>query len=289
MRLPTHSALTGLALCLAFTAFTAPALAADDPMALPAPSPLARVMQTVGVAEATVEYSSPAVRGRTIFGGLLPLGELWRAGANAATKLTLSQDAKVAGKDVSAGTYAVFIIPAKDQWTFILNKNPNQGGTDNYDEKLDQLRVRIKPDKAPKTERLTFVFTDTTDDTTRLDMLWADTRLSVPIAFETAKTAQSNIDAFTALASRKFANAARHAADNGKDVDAALRYIDMSLGLQTTWYNTWIKADLLSRKGRYAEAYPLAEKAYELGDKEGKGFFYRDQVKKALADWKAKQ
>lgn len=289
MRLPIHSTLSGAALCLALTAFSAPALAADDPMALPAPSPLARVMQTIGVAEATVEYSSPGVKGRAIFGGLLPYGQLWRAGANSATKLTLTQDAKVAGKDVPAGTYAVFIIPAKDQWTFILNKNADQGGTNDYDEKLDQLRVRIKPDKAPKTERLTFVFSDTTDDSTRLDLLWAETRLSVPIVFETAKSAQSNIDAFTAMASRKLANAARHAADNGKDVDAALRYIDMSLGLQTTWYNTWIKADLLSRKGQYAEAYPLAEKAYELGDKDGAGFFYRDQVKKALADWKGKK
>lgn len=289
MRLPIHSTLTATAFCLALTAFSAPALAADDPMALPAPSPLARVMQTVGVAEATVEYSSPAVRARAIFGGLVPYGELWRTGANAATKLTLTHDAKVAGKDVPAGTYAVFIIPAKDQWTFILNKNAEQGGTSGYDEKLDQLRVRIKPEKAPKTERMTFLFSDTTDDSTRLDLVWADTRLSVPITFETAKSAQGNIDAFTTMASRKLANAARHSADNAKDLDAALRYIDMSLGLQTTWFNTWIKADLLSRKGQYAEAYPLAEKAYEMGDKEGPGFFWRDLIKKALADWKGKK
>ncbi|MCB9729560.1 MAG: DUF2911 domain-containing protein [Deltaproteobacteria bacterium] len=277
------------ALCLALSAVTAPALAADDPLPLPALSPLARVMQTVGVSEATVEYSSPAMRGRAIFGGLLPYGELWRTGANSATKLTLSQDAKVAGKDVPAGTYAIFTIPQKDQWTFILNKNPDQGGTGQYDEKLDQLRVKVKPEKAPKRERLTFLFSDTTEDSTRLDLVWGETRVSVPITFDTAKLSQSNIDSFATMASRKLANAARHVADNGKDLDAALQYIDMSLGVQQTWFNTWIKADLLARKGKYAEAYPLAEKAYAMGDKDGPGFFWRDQVKKALEDWKSKK
>jgi hypothetical protein len=289
MRLPLSTPLTATAFCMALTVFSAPAVAATDPLALPAPSPLARVMQTVGVAEATVEYSSPAARGRAIFGGLLPYGELWRAGANAATKLTLTHDAKVAGKDVPAGTYAVFIIPAKDQWTFILNTNSEQGGTGQYDEKLDQLRVRVKPEKAPKRERMTFIFSDTTDDSTRLDLVWAETRLSVPISFDTAKSSQANIDAFATMASRKLANAARHAADNAKDLDAALRYIDMSLGIEQTWFNTWIKADFLSRQGKFAEAYPLAEKAFEMGEKAGPGFFWRDQVKKALEDWKSKK
>src|SRR5579883_1337608 len=107
-----------------FSAVAALALSAAPAFAdleLPRPSPLARVSQVVGLTEIAVEYSSPAVRGRKVFGGLLPFGELWRTGANSATKVSFSKDVLVAGKPVPAGSYALFTIPNEKSWTVILN------------------------------------------------------------------------------------------------------------------------------------------------------------------------
>ncbi|MGM0574801.1 MAG: DUF2911 domain-containing protein [Myxococcota bacterium] len=269
-------------------AMAGPALA-EEGLKLPELSPLARVMQTVGVAEVTVEYSSPGLRDREVFAddGLVPFGKLWRTGANAATKLTLSHDAKIGGKDVPAGTYAIFTIPGEDEWTFIVNENADQGGTRSYDEKLDQARLKVKPQEAPKRERLTFLFSDTTADSTRLDLVWEETRVSVPVEFPTAKYAKSNIGDYATGASRALVDAARYFADHD-DMDAALEYVDASIAVKRTWFNTWIKASFLADTGDYAAAYPLAQKAWEMGEK-AEVFFYRDQVKKALEEWKDKR
>src|SRR5437763_17077101 len=89
---------------------------------LPRPSPFAKVTQTVGYTDITVDYSSPGVKGRKIWGNVVPYDKLWRAGANLATKVTFSRDVTFAGKPVAAGTYAFFLIPTKGAWTVILNK-----------------------------------------------------------------------------------------------------------------------------------------------------------------------
>lgn len=272
-------------LALSLVGVAAPASAK---LKLPAPSPLARVMQTVGIAEITVEYSSPGVKERQIFGGLVPFDKLWRTGANAATKITFSHDVMVAGKAVPAGTYAVFTIPSAKDWTLILNKNAQQGGTRKYDKKLDQVRVKLTPTKLPeKRERMTFVFSDTKSDATRIDLEWDTLRLSIPVTIPTQKYALAAIDAHTAGAMRELASAARYHADHTKDLDKALAFIDMSIAVKRDWFNVWLKADFLAQKGEHKKAYPLAEEAWKLGNK-AEYFFWKDRVKKALDEWKAK-
>ncbi|MCA9540233.1 MAG: DUF2911 domain-containing protein [Myxococcales bacterium] len=256
---------------------------------LPALSPHARVEQTVGVTTIAVDYSSPAIRDRKIFGGLVPFDTLWRTGANGATTIEFSADVTFAGQAVPAGKYAVFTLPGASKWTVILNKNPNQGGTGSYDEKLDQVRVHVDPAAAPKRDRMTFLFSDTTDASTQLDLEWETTRIRVPITVDTPALARANIDRFVSSSSRGLANAARHFADEVKDVDRALALIDASLAVEQTWFNTWLKADFLSRKGNYKAAYPLAEKAHEMGQKNPGGYFYKDRVEAALKDWKGKR
>lgn len=127
----------------------------------PAPaSPPATVSGKIGAAAVTVTYSSPAVKGRTIWGELVPYGKVWRAGANEATTVEFSKAVKVEGKDLPAGKYSFFTIPEKDQWTIIFNKVPNQWGAFKYDEKQDALRVLVKPGKAAAlTESLVYEVT----------------------------------------------------------------------------------------------------------------------------------
>lgn len=264
--------------------FAAPALAQS--LDLPAPSPGAEATQHIGVVKATINYSSPGKKDRKIWGGLVPYGELWRTGANSATTLELTGDVKIGGKDVPAGKYAIFTIPGKETWTVIINSNPDQGGTRNYDKKLDVARIQVKPVKAEARERMTFLFTDTTDSSSRLDLVWDRLRVSLPITIDTPKLAASNVKTYVAEAARGLANAARYYAKENQ-VQEAFRLIDASISADETWFNVWLKAELLADKGDYKAAYPLTEKAYAMG-KKADYFFWKDKVEKALKVWKGK-
>lgn len=250
---------------------------------LPVLSPLAKVSQRVGLTDVSLEYSSPGVRGRKIWGGLVPHDKLWRTGANAATKITFSRDVTFGGKAVPAGTYSVLTIPGKQAWTVILNKNP-AATTGSYRREEDAARLEVKPAAAPMRERMTFLFSNTTDDATSLDLEWERLRVSAPIKVATADHVHANIKQAAQGDWRVYASAARYMLER-KDLDTGLKYVDQSLAIREEWFNVWIKAQLVAAKGNYKEAYPLAERAYELG-KRSPMFFYEGDVKKALADWK---
>ncbi len=252
---------------------------------LPAPSPAASVSQRVGLTDISVEYSSPAVKGRKIWGDLVPWDKPWRSGANAATKITFGRDVNFGGKNVPAGSYAIVSIPTQKGWTVALNKDTTIfGGGKAYDQKQDLVRVPATTAEIPARERMIFVFSNTTDDATSLDLEWEKLRVSVPIKVDTAAQAQTNIKKTLDNAWRNHAQAARYVAEK-KDFDTALKYIDTSIGIQSTWYNNWIKADILAKKGNTAEARKFAQTAWDLGSKDP-NFFFKDQVQKALADWK---
>ena len=259
--------------------------ASAQQLELPRPSPLAKVSQVVGITEIAVEYSSPAVKGRKVWGGIVPLGELWRTGANSATKVTFSKDVTIADKPVPAGTYALFTIPGKDSWTVIFNKNPNQGGTGQYKQDLDQVRFVAKPAPSPHRERLTFLFTDTSEAGTTLELEWEKLRLAIPIKAGTEAQVAANIKGLEDNSWRPFNSAARYLLESKKDYDHALQLVERSLAQREDWFNVWTKAQLLAAKGKPAEACPLGQKAKALGDKTD-SFFAADDVKKALADWK---
>ncbi|MBE0572582.1 MAG: DUF2911 domain-containing protein [Ignavibacteriaceae bacterium] len=108
-------------------------------------SPKASVKQTVGFTNITIDYSRPGVKGRTIWGGLVPYHSVWRAGANEATKITFSTDVKIDGKKLKAGSYSFFAIPTKKTWTLIFNKVANQWGAFEYNDVEDALRIEVTP------------------------------------------------------------------------------------------------------------------------------------------------
>jgi len=284
----SSSRLPALALAAAVIAvLAAPAARAD--LDLPRPSPFAKVWQVVGLTEITVDYSSPGVKGRKIWGGLVPYDQMWRAGANSATKITFSKDVTFAEKKVPAGTYAFFVIPGKTTWTVILNKKADQAGTGrDYKQEDDLLRVTVHPKAAPFRERLAYLVTDFTDDKASLDLEWEKLRLSIPIAVDTTNQALANIKNAVDNTWRTYANAARYMLETKKDYDAGMKLVDQSLALKEDWFNLWIKASLLAAKKSFKEAYALADRSYQLGEREGPGCFAEEEVKKALAEWKKK-
>ena len=271
------------------TLVSALAGAARADLELPRPSPFAKVVQTVGLTDITVDYSSPGVKGRKIWGVVVPYDQMWRAGANNATKLTFSRDVTFAGKPVPAGSYAFFVIPTKGAWTVILNKKAEQNGVGrDYKEADDLLRVQVTPKAAPFRERLAYLVTDFNDDKASLDLEWDKLRLAIPITVQTSAQALANINNAIDNTWRTYANAARYMLENKKDYDAGMKYIDQSLALKEDWFNVWIKAQLQAAKGDLKDARVTGEHAYDLG-KKSPMFFLEGEIKKTLEDWKKKK
>ena len=278
------------ALLFVLAPFALSARPARADLELPRPSPFAKVVQDVGLTTITVDYSSPGVKGRKIWGGVVPFEKMWRTGANQATKITFSKDVTFADQAVPAGTYALFTIPGKNgEWTIILNKNADQSGTGaTYKQELDQTRVKLYVRPAPFRERLAFLITDFTDDKASLEMEWDRLRLSIPIKVATSAQALASINNTLDNTWRTYANAARYVLESKKDADTALKYVDQSLALKEEWFNVWVKATVLAEKKDWKGARELGQKAYDLGQKAGPGFFLEADVKKALGEWSKK-
>jgi hypothetical protein len=287
MRFMTRSSLPfALALCLAAVS-THNTVAAQAAPELPAPSPKARVEQRVGLTDFTVDYSSPGVKGRPVFGKLVPYDKPWRTGANANTKLTASREFTFGDKKVPAGSYSLYTIPGKASWTVALSSQTDAVGNE-YDATKDVARVTVKPAPIKMRERLTFLFSATTDDNARLELEWEKVRLAIPLAVDTKAQALANIDKAVDEAWRPQFTAARYLLESGGDLNKALSLADASIAVKPTWWNNWVRAQVLAKQNKLPDAAAAGEKAQQLGtgDRVYEGFFKTD-VTKAVTDWKA--
>lgn len=263
----------------------APARAQSVPE-VPAPSPKARTEQRVGVTDVAIDYSSPGVKGRKIWGEVVPYDKTWRAGANQPTKLTVSRDFAFGGTPVPAGTYAVFVTPAKGAWTVMLNKNLTASQED-HDAKDDVAKIAVKPTTLPQLrERLRYTFDDTQDGKTTLVLEWERIQLAVPITIDTATFVNASIDKALADTWRPHYAAASYLFDAGQ-LDRALALVDKSIAIQPTWRGEWLRAQVVYKKGNKAEAMASVGRAQALG----KGDKVFEQVitptmQKTIAGWK---
>ena len=144
------------------------------------------VKGNIGAASITINYHSPGVRNRNIWGGLVPYGEVWVTGAHNATTIEIDQDFVVNGTSISKGKYALFTIPGKDQWIVIINKNFNQHLTDDYQQSEDVVRIKVKPKKQKtSTERLQYYINSTGANKGNISMAWE--KLKIEFALSTKK------------------------------------------------------------------------------------------------------
>ena len=264
----------------------APSPASAQQVELPRPSPNAKVSQVIGVTEVSVDYSSPGVKNRKIWGGVVPYGKVWRAGANSATKITFDKDVIVDGKPVAAGSYSFFVEPQPGRWTLILNKDPKGAGIFGYDKAEDVLRVEVRPQPSPMRERLAYLFSNFNDEGGSLDLEWEKVKVSLPIKVHTDEQVAASIKGLEGGGWNPWAQAARYELEK-KHIDDGLRLVDTSIQIKETWLNDFVKAELLAARGDYKQALPLAEKAKALGDKD-QNFYLKDEVNGALKTWKSK-
>jgi hypothetical protein len=266
--------------CLASVASAQPALE------LPSPSPKARTEQRVGITDVAIDYSSPGVKGRKIWGPVVPHDKVWRAGANAPTKLTVSRDFSFGGTQVKAGAYSLFMTPGKATWTVMLNTDLN-ASQDEHDAKKDVATLTVKPLALPQLrERLRYTFDDTQDGSTMLALEWERVRIQVPIAIDTPALVNAAIEKASNDAWQPQYTAASYLFNHNEN-DRALGLVDKSIAIRSTWRNEWLRAQIQQKKGNKAEAMASATRAQELG-KGDEVFekFVKADLRKTVAGWK---
>ncbi|MCE7039852.1 DUF2911 domain-containing protein [Dyadobacter sp. CY312] len=263
----------------------------------PQASTAAGVMQTVGVTDFTVKYSRPNIKGRSIFADsstLAPYNQIWRTGANMATTLESSTDFSFGGKKVAAGKYALFSIPSGSAWAVILNKNFNQGGTDNYKETEDVARIMVVPTSSDFTESFSIDFSNISDSTAYLNINWASVKVPVQISIDTDQLTMAGLNKAVAEKPEDVAtlqSTAGYLLGKGKDLSQALSMADKAIGIKETFSNLWLKAQILSKLGKVAEAIPVAQKALTVGAASGDGAFasfYKGQIENGIKSMTAK-
>ncbi|MDQ3072981.1 MAG: DUF2911 domain-containing protein [Bacteroidota bacterium] len=280
-----------LSLCLAGSMMLAGLNAGAQSLQLPAPSPKGVITQTIGLTDVTVEYSRPSVKGRVIWGDLVPYNEMWRTGANAATTINFTDDVMIEGQKLPKGKYSLFTIPTATEWTIIFNKNPNLGGTSGYKQEEDALRIKVKPvTSAEMVETFTINIADVTSNSAILQLAWEKLRIPVKIEVDTKAKAASNIKSATDNTWRTYAQSANYYLQND-DIASATSMIDKSIMLKETYYNYYVKAQILAKSGKYNEALAMAQKAKTIGDQtpdEGYTNFWKGQIDNAITEYTGK-
>lgn len=238
---------------------------------LPKVSQKSTVNQTIGLNEISINYSRPNVNGRTIFGDLVPYGEVWRLGANECTQFTCSEDLSIGDATLPAGTYGVFATPQKNQWKIHFNSESEQWGSYNYDPAKTVLSYTAARITASHTETMSISFENLMESSATLVIRWSDVMICVPFTTDTKKAVEKEIKAAIAKGenlAKVHYNAASYYEDIN-DVDAMNMHLNKSLELERGYYNVFMKAQLMAKEDRRA-ARQLADEAIALAEKANK-------------------
>jgi hypothetical protein len=257
-------AFAGLA-CALITSF----VAAQQPpqMRLPQISQGASVKQTIGLNDVTITYSRPGVKGRKIWGGLVPYEKVWRTGANAATTIQFNEDVLVEGQPLPAGTYSLHTIPGEKEWTLVFNKEANQWGSYSYDAAKDAVRVKVTPMPGTPQEWMQFRFEDLTINSARVVLAWEN--LQVP--FTVKNQTDTNVKVLGMLRDsiskakpddwQSYYRGANYLIQNRVHLDDAAAWIDKAIAIRPMPQTHYAKARLLEATGKMREAIAELDKA----------------------------
>lgn len=275
-----------LATCLALPAFGAEFLP-------PRPSPSASVSQTIGVTTITLTYSRPGVKGRPIWGALVPYDSTWRTGANEPNSFTTTDSILVAGIGLPAGKYSILTIPGPREWTVIFTTQKDLQGSTNYNPNFDALRVTARPDTTqPHEEWMWLGFEKLTTSSADLVLRWQRLRLAVPLAIPTTDIVLANARREIAAADRDaWRNALRAATwcfDNNTALAEGAAWLDKSIAAQANYANLSLKARWLAKDGKKTEAIAAAKRAVAAG-KAAKPPVDTAATEKLLTEWVAKK
>ena len=233
---------------------------------MPAPSPTQTLKQDFGIGNIELIYSRPSMKGRTVFGNLVPFNKLWRTGANAATRLTFSEPVEIGGKKIDTGTYVLYTIPGIDNWEIILNKGLENWGVDGYKESQDIVRFKIEPIKMKKKlETFTMEFSDVMPETCSLDIKWEKTSVSIPVVANFKDKVRMQIDAAMKTDKKPYWQAAQFYNEYDKNLTMALDNVTKAIAENKEAFWMWIyKARIQKDMGDMAGAMESSKKSMEL-------------------------
>ncbi|KUO59362.1 hypothetical protein APF79_03120 [bacterium BRH_c32] len=235
---------------------------------LPKLSPKASVSQMIGYTNVTVEYHRPGVKGRTVWGDLVPLNKVWRTGANDATTIEFSTDVIIDNKNVPAGKYSFFTIP-NNSTTVILNKVWKQWGAYDYKQEEDLMRFTVYPEADDFTEWLTFSFTDLSDSSATFNFNWERVKVSFKINVDVVKQAVDRIKEATGKAKaddfKTFNTSAEYLADKGIELEAAAKYADAAISANNSYLTHYVKAKVLFKQNKFTDSLKELDLAREAG------------------------
>lgn len=248
------------AITVAFTSLTA------QELKLPALSPTSTITQEFSTSKIEINYSRPSMRGRKIFGDLVPFGSVWRTGANAATKITFGEEVEIGGTKIPAGSYSFYSIPGANEWEIIINKNTGNWGAMGYDTKDDVVRVKVKPSTLPQSmETFTMCVGNITFSSCTIDFAWENTKVSVPVKANNQERLTANIDKAINNPNIPYQQAATYYFETNQQLDKALDYATKAADKNPKAY--WLfmlKARIAAKLGNKSVAMEAANKTIEV-------------------------
>ena len=232
---------------------------------LPLQSQHAIVTQRLGVTDITINYHRPMANGRKVWGGLVPYGQVWRAGANENTTITFTDPVTIEGQPLAAGTYGLHMIPTEDQWTVIFSKMHTAWGSFSYDQKEDALRVTVKPQATDAHNALVYDFDQLQPDSTVITMSWDKVAVPFKVAVNLQQTVEASLHnqlrGLSQYTWDAWDDAATYMVDNKMDLNEALKYEDKSIQNEERFENLMTKSRILDEMGQKDQATVARNKA----------------------------
>jgi len=237
-------------------------------MNLPLQSQGAKVTQTIGITDITINYHRPLVNGRKIWGGLVPYGQVWRAGANLNTTIAFANDVTIEGKPLAAGTYGLHMIPNEGDWTVIFSNMHTAWGSFSYKESEDALRVTVKPQPTQMHNALTYDFDQLQPDSAVVVMSWEKVAVPFKVSVDVNKVVEASLHnqlrGLSQYTWDGWDDAATYLVDNKVDLNEALKYENNSIQNEDRYENEMTKSRILAALGQNAESEQAKSKALSL-------------------------
>ncbi|MFI5196617.1 MAG: DUF2911 domain-containing protein [Chitinophagales bacterium] len=245
---------------------TTMAIDAQGQLKLPALSPTAKISQDFSISNIEISYSRPSMRGRKVFGDLVPYGKIWRTGANAATKIKIGEEMEIAGQKIKAGEYALYTMPNKDKWEVILNIGTGNWGTDGYAKSDDVARFSVKATATEEVcQTFTINITDITFSSCKIELAWERTKIAIPVEAHNSETIAANIDkAINHPPVIPYFQAANYYFETNQKTDVASLYVNKALEQDPKAFYMWyLKARIEKKMDHKEEAIAAAKKSME--------------------------
>ena len=265
-------------------------LALNAQITTPQPSPASKIEQKVGLTDVTIEYSRPSMKGRTIFGDLVPFDKMWRFGANKNTTITFSDDVKVGENEIKAGSYAIFAKPSQTSWEIYFYSDTNNWGTPReWDDAKVAATVTAETNDIPfDVETFTLDVNNLTNNGATLDIIWEKTYLAVPFTVPTGKAVEASIDkVMSGPGAGDYYSAAVYYLQEGKDINKAKMWIDKAIDLTKDQPRFWYlrqQSLIHAKAGDVKGAIEAAKKSMAGAEAAGNADYVK-MNKESIAKW----